>query len=75
MKHKGYFIYNEHTLGYLYEFEAGGTQYLGVLHGSVLRGSPHQWGSVLVNHKEIRPATTIDFDAYRVCLPPDFVAN
>ncbi len=77
MKHKGYFIYNEHTLGYLYEFEVGGNQYLGILHGSVLRGSPHHWinGPILVSDKELRPATSADFNAYRVCLPPDFVVN
>lgn len=75
-KHDGYFIYKEHTLGYLYQYPSG-NKYLGVLHGSILRGSPHHWmnGPIIVSDKELRPATIADFDTYRVCLPPDFVVN
>lgn len=67
-----YAVYMENTLGYL--FALNGRNYLGILHGSVLKGSTFNWlaGPVLVNMDKVRKATVKDFAAYRVCVPPDF---
>lgn len=66
-----YLVGDEHTLLYTQE----GTDWLGVLHGSVLRGSSHDWrdGGVLRSQfKVLRPATIEDFKTYRVMPPKDF---
>jgi hypothetical protein len=68
MSEAKYLVGDEHTLLYTQE----GTELLGILHGSVLRGSPHDWrdGSVMRSQfKVLRPATLEDFETYR-CVPP-----
>lgn len=64
-----YVVKDEHTLGYMEE----GSESMGVLHGSVLKGG-HDWknGSVSTFGSKIRPATKEDFKEYRVSPPPDF---
>ena len=42
-------VFKEHTLGYL--FRIGNTLQLGILHASVLRGSP--WNSLLTGNVSI----------------------
>jgi len=67
-----YVVMNEHTLGYI---QPQLPKLMGVLHGSVLRGSPHDWrnGPVwLADSAKLRPATRQDFADYCVQLPPDF---
>ncbi len=64
-----YVVFKEHTLGYL--FCLGKTLYLGMLHPSVLRGSPWNLltGNVIINtfdFEHVRKATEKDFDDYRV---------
>lgn len=71
--HYGYYVLSEHTLGYLYK--AGDSLFLGVLHGSILRGSNYDWrnGPVLIYKGwPLRKAMPADFDTYRVALPSDF---
>lgn len=63
-------IFKEHTLGYL--FRSGNSLCLGILHASVLRGSP--WNSLLTGNvtiarhemEHLRIATQKDFDDFRV---------
>lgn len=64
-----YVVKDENTLGYLIE----GSPFMGVLHGSVLKGG-HDWknGPVSLFGAVTRPATEDDFKAYRVALPCDF---
>lgn len=65
-----YVVKDEHTLGYIYEDYP---QWMGVLHGSVLKGG-HDWrnGNVFITDTcTIRPATPADFNEYRVTRPPD----
>ena len=64
-----YVVVREHTLGYLYRL--GSCLQLGILHTSILRGSP--WNAlasqimILSNEFEhVREATQKDFDDYRV---------
>lgn len=69
-----YVVWNEHTLGYI---KTWAPQLVGVLHASVLRGATCAYGPhyLCANDnfdKELRPATAEDFNAYRVCLPPDY---
>lgn len=67
-----YVVLNEHTLGYV---QTPDTRFMGILHGSVLRGG-HDWknGSVHVTGgiDQLRPATEQDFADYRVECPPGF---
>lgn len=67
-----YLVGDEHTLVYAQE----GTDLLGVLHGSVLRGSPYggplQGPVPRFMFKVLRPATIEDFKTYRVMPPKDF---
>lgn len=67
-----YVVKDEHTLGYM----IGNTGNMGVLAGSVVRGG-HNWinGSVSVFGSVIRDATLADFEAYRVCPPPEIRAE
>lgn len=67
-----YVVMDNHTLGYLIPE----VNQMGVLHGSVLKGSPYDWrnGSVMVSPSHnIRKATKKDFQDFRVMLPTDFV--
>ena len=64
-----YVVFKEHTIGYL--FRLGSSLALGILHGSVLRGSP--WsiltGNITIPSYEfehIREATQKDFDDFNV---------
>lgn len=67
-----YLVGDEHTLLYSQE----GSNLLGVLHGSILRGSP--FGGPLQGplprsmFKDLRPATLADFETYRVMPPRNF---
>lgn len=67
-----YVVLNENTLGYV---QTPNTRFMGILHGSVLRGG-HDWrnGNVHVTGgiDKLRPATEQDFADYRVECPPDF---
>lgn len=64
-----YVVKNEHTLGYIQE----GSKFMGVLHGSVLKGG-HYWanGPVAFVVGDLRPATLADFQEYRVSPGPYF---
>ena len=68
-----YVVLNEHTLGYLIP-EIPNT--IGILHTSMLRGSPYNnldgWTNFNPDVDVIRASTTEDFEQYRVQLPPDF---
>ncbi len=62
-------VYKEHTLGYL--FRCGNSLCLGILHASVLRGSPwnNSLGSISIyphQFKHVREATEKDFDSFNV---------
>ena len=62
-------VYKEHTLGYL--FRIGSRLHLGILHTSILKGSPLNELSSDVTilpceMKHVREATQQDFDDYRV---------
>ncbi len=62
-------VYKEHTLGYLFRY--GNSLYLGILHASVLKGSPwdNLTGNVMIfpgQFKEVREATQKDFDSFNV---------
>lgn len=63
-----YVVFKEHTLGYL--FRLGNHFYLGVLHGSVIKGGISQMNSPYMllcgDHEHVREATQKDFDDYRV---------
>lgn len=65
-----YFVLNGHTLVYAIP---NGT--LGILHASILKGSPYDrlegWVLSSPNHK-LTPATREDFKTFRVMVPPDF---
>lgn len=66
-----YLVGDEHTLLHTIE----GTDWLGVLHGSVLRGSPYGGRNDWVPpraFKVLRPATIEDFKTYRVMPPKEF---
>jgi hypothetical protein len=67
-----YLVGDEHTLVYQQE----GSNMLGVLHGSILRGSPYggplQGMLLPAQFKVLREATIEDFKTYRVCPPKDF---
>jgi hypothetical protein len=68
-----YFVLNENTLVYS---QQPVSSLFGILHGSALRSGP-SWlnGPISVNACDtLRPATTEDFHAYRVCVPPDLHA-
>lgn len=63
-------VMNENTLGYLIPTTSE-FKYMGVHHGSVLKGSTHDWrnGPVLISPSDkIRPATPEDFEAYNVSM-------
>ncbi len=65
----GYAVFREHTLGYL--FRIGDRLYLGILHTSILKGSPfsNSTESILIfptQFKDARKATQKDFDDFRV---------
>lgn len=69
-----YVVLEEHTLGYVY---SDWPNHMGFLHASVLRGATQQWGPcpispIEVDRRQVRPAELKDFDAFRVCPPPDF---
>jgi hypothetical protein len=68
-----YVVLDENTLGYIFK---GRDSIMGVLQGSVMKGSTHDWldGEValLPGVSNIRPATESDFNEYRVNLPPGF---
>jgi hypothetical protein len=70
-----YLVGDEHTLVYQQE----GTNRLGVLHGSILRGSPYggplQGPVPAFMFKVLRPATLQDFEDYRVMPPKDFTGG
>lgn len=67
-----YVVMDEHTLGYLQAEMPG---WMGVLHGSVLKGG-FDWKNgqvpIVPGITRLRPATKEDFAEYRVCLPSDF---
>ena len=71
-----YVVLNEHTLCYLIP-DVPNT--IGILHASILRGSPYNNldGSAFFNPKvhAIRAATPEDFKEYRVQRPSDFGHN
>lgn len=61
-----YYVLDEHTLGYIDSRQPG---VFCILHGSVLRGSPHDWRdgfTILAPGAKLRPATLDDFDAFNV---------
>jgi hypothetical protein len=65
----GYAVFREHTLGYL--FRIGDRLQVGILHTSILKGSPfgRATESILIfptQFKDIREATQKDFDDFRV---------
>lgn len=69
-----YVVLNEHTLGY---FRNGNRSTMGILHASVLKGSPFDpfSGPVPVGHADtVRKATLADFREYRV-EPPRKLMN
>ena len=64
-----YVVFKEHTLGYLFRFRSN--LHLGILHASVLKGSPLNTLSSHVTiasyeFENVREATQKDFDDYRV---------
>lgn len=64
-----YWVYDEHTLGYIDERQP---HVLGILRASVLRGStldPMDGFTILPPNAKLRPATLADFDAFHI-LPP-----
>ncbi|UIF89456.1 hypothetical protein [Cupriavidus sp. UYPR2.512] len=68
-----YVVVDEHTLGYRIEETP---RFIGVLAGSVLRGghNPIDGPAVIIpGLTRLRAATEIDFEFFRVVLPPDFV--
>jgi hypothetical protein len=70
-----YFVLNGHTLGYVLPTD---NDEFGILHASVLRGSPYgrlDGCTSLSIHDVLRPATEQDFADYRVNLPPDFAST
>lgn len=61
-----YYVLDEHTLGYI---DSRQPDVFGILHGSVLRGSPYDWRygfTILAPGAKLRPATLDDFDAFNV---------
>ena len=68
-----YVVLKEHTLGYLIPEWPNA---IGILHASILRGSPYNdldgWIYFNPNVDAIRAATPEDFKEYRVQLPSDF---
>lgn len=60
-----YIVKNENTLCYRQE----GTQFVGVLAGSVIRGGHNPLnGSIIIAPSDaLRPATLEDFEFFRVC--------
>ena len=66
-----YIVMNEHTLGCL--FKANTIFYIGVLHGSILRGGRFVWwGPLSISPLDnIRKATIQDFHDYNVMPPKD----
>jgi hypothetical protein len=70
-----YIVIGDHTLGYRISSDGKGNVWVGVLQGSVLRGG-RDWknGPTACFENELRPATALDFDFFRVTLPPDFSA-
>ncbi len=68
-----YVVLNEHTLGYLIPKMRNA---IGILHASILRGSPHNdldgWTLFVSGVHTIRAATPEDFRLYRVHLPADY---
>jgi hypothetical protein len=58
-------VLEEHTLGYITELLPN---YVSVLSGSVLRGSPYSImnNCALIGNKKVRLATEKDFDDFRV---------
>lgn len=71
-----YVVLNEHTLGYLIPEMPNA---MGILHASILRGSPHNdldgWTLLVPSVDTIRAATPEDFRLYRVHLPRDYEGN
>lgn len=67
--HISYWVYDEHTLGYIDDRQPG---VFGILRASILRGStfnPLDGFTILPPNPKLRPATLADFEAFRV-LPP-----
>jgi hypothetical protein len=65
-----YIVVNENTLGYW----IGKTAWIGVLHASVLKGAVECRDTTIHSFgKTTRPATTADFNEYRVAVPRGFV--
>lgn len=67
-----YVVKDEHTLGYLIE---GHPTLMDVLAGSVLKGGHDPKNGVVAivpGHTRIRPAAKVDFQMFRVSLPPNF---
>lgn len=67
-----YVVMDEHTLGYINPAQP---RMMGILHASVLRGSPFGRLDGVVpigDTKTLRPATVADFAVYRVVPPPGF---
>lgn len=72
MKSTQYLIFDENTFGYVLP-----NNRMGILHGSVLRGSPYGrldgWDYQPMDKSRIRPATLNDFADYRIAIPPNLV--
>lgn len=67
-----YVVKDEHTLGYV----RGNSSWMGVLSGSVVRGGHSPFGGPVGTFGAvIRDATVEDFAFFRVCVPPDFLAD
>lgn len=68
-----YVVLNDNALGYINDVQPG---VVGILAGKVSLGGPSPIDGPVyaAPGNKVRPATTNDFDYFRVAVPPDFRA-